>query len=168
LNFTCNHDENKNAGSSYERLGAAHDAFLVLTFTIPGTPLIFGGQEAGLNRKLLFFDKDEIDWSKTVDYTPLYQSLVKLRKDNIALWSGTDGGRMKRIYTNRNDKVFAFYRENKGNTVLVIINFSHESIECMVDFTLKDQNFKNYFYPGDPLSQMQLLQPWSYKVFINQ
>lgn len=60
--FTSNHDENSWYGTVFERFGAAAEAFAALTATMNSLPLIYGGQEAGLDQSLAFFDKDEIDW----------------------------------------------------------------------------------------------------------
>ncbi len=58
LQFTSNHDENSWNGTEYERLGEAVKAMAILSFTVPGMPLIYTGQEAALNKRLLFFEKD--------------------------------------------------------------------------------------------------------------
>jgi len=76
LNFTCNHDENSWQGSAIERLHYYLEPLTILTFTLPGIPLIYSGQEAGNYRRLKFFDKDEIEW-KEDKMTPLYQNISK-------------------------------------------------------------------------------------------
>lgn len=58
--FTSNHDENTWNGTEFERLGEAAEMFAALTYVIPGMPLIYNGQEAGFNKRLEFFEKDEI------------------------------------------------------------------------------------------------------------
>lgn len=50
MNFITNHDENSWNGSEYRRLGAAVPAMAALTFTLPGIPLIYSGQEVGNTR----------------------------------------------------------------------------------------------------------------------
>ncbi len=64
-------------GQVFERLGEGHKAFAVLTFTIPGMPLIYSGQEAGMKKRLEFFEKDQIDWSD-MSLTPFYTKLNQL------------------------------------------------------------------------------------------
>ena len=66
LYFTTNHDENSWNGSVFERYGATHLLHTVLTFTIDGMPLLYSGQEAGLNKRLKFFEKDEIAWGNYI------------------------------------------------------------------------------------------------------
>jgi len=166
LNFTSNHDENKNTGSAIERMGDSLKAFQVLSFTMPGSPLIFSGQEAGLNRKLLFFDKDEIDWSLTKEYTPFLKSLVKLKKENKALWSGVAGGMMQRLYTDKNDKVFAYRRVDTMNQVVVVINLSNENHTFFLDVDINNNQYFSFFSNENLCSNSIQLIAWGFDVFI--
>ena len=45
-----------------EKYGAGFEAFAVLAATLPGIPLIYGGQEGQLDKRIAFFEKDAIDW----------------------------------------------------------------------------------------------------------
>jgi glycosidase len=45
MQFITNHDENSWNGTIEERLGDASKAMAVLTYTVPGMPLIYSGQE---------------------------------------------------------------------------------------------------------------------------
>jgi glycosidase len=65
MNFITNHDENSWAGTEYERMGNYVKGFAALTYLMPGIPMIYTGQEAGLNKRLRFFEKDTISWSDT-------------------------------------------------------------------------------------------------------
>ncbi len=61
MQFITNHDLNTWDGDEYERLGDSPvDAFTVLTFTLPGMPLTYTGQEEPLKKRLKFFDKDTV------------------------------------------------------------------------------------------------------------
>ena len=62
MNFVTNHDENTWAGTIKERMGDAGDAMAVFTFTFEGMSLIYNGQEAILNKRLEFFERDPIEW----------------------------------------------------------------------------------------------------------
>ena len=55
LYFTTNHDENSWNGTVFERYGNKHLLQAILAFTIDGMPLLYSGQEAGLNKRLKFF-----------------------------------------------------------------------------------------------------------------
>ena len=72
--FTTNHDENSWNKPVFDRYGKQHFQLFVLCATMDrGMPLIYGGQEVGLDHSLKFFDKDEIDWTKTEDHLNLFQ-----------------------------------------------------------------------------------------------
>ena len=132
LNFTTNHDENSWNGTVFERYGEGHLAFATLAFTVQGMPLVYSGQEAGLNWRLRFFDKDTIKWDN-IAHEAFYTSLLKLKKENKALWSGAAGGTVKRINTDNKEKVYAFQREKDGNTVTVMLNLSGEEQQTQLE-----------------------------------
>ncbi len=57
MNMVTNHDLNSWEGTEFDRLGNLSDAFAVLSYTLPGMPLIYTGQETGMNRAFEFFEK---------------------------------------------------------------------------------------------------------------
>ncbi len=165
--FTSNHDENKNAGSAIERMGSAYKALAVLTYIVPGMPLIFSGQEVGLSRKLNFFDKDIIDWSKRGgEYERFYKHLNSLRKNNKALWSGYEGGEMVKINTNKNDKVFAVTRKKDDSKVFAVFNLSFEYQDFILGSIEGFEGTRCYFSEDVLKSERLSLHPWGYKVFV--
>src|SRR5450432_468613 len=86
--FTSNHDENSHSGSEYERLGEAALPFAIFSCLYDGLPLIYSGQELPNLKRLLFFDKDRIDWDQPFLFFEFYKTLLWLRKNNPALKSG--------------------------------------------------------------------------------
>ncbi|MEX0637001.1 MAG: alpha-amylase family glycosyl hydrolase, partial [Ferruginibacter sp.] len=60
--FTSNHDENSWNSTAYEKYGINVKALSVFNATWYGIPMIYSGEEAGLNKRLFFFDKDPINW----------------------------------------------------------------------------------------------------------
>ncbi|MFC2083564.1 alpha-amylase family glycosyl hydrolase [Bacteroidota bacterium] len=123
--FTSNHDENSWHGTVYELFGDAVEIFAVITHTINGMPLIYSGQEAGLNKRLLFFDKDEINWQYD-PFAEIYSTLLKLKKDNNVLWNGNNGGITERVLTSNNPDIYAFVREKDDDKIFVILNLTNE------------------------------------------
>ncbi|RIK59261.1 hypothetical protein DCC62_28895 [candidate division KSB1 bacterium] len=123
LYFTSNHDENSWHGTTAELFGGAAEMFAVLTATFNGMPLIYSGQEAGLDKRLRFFDKDQILWRdhKNAD---LYKTLLHLKRQNRALWNGEHGSRLQRVLTTNNADIFAFVREKDGDKVFAALNLS--------------------------------------------
>lgn len=165
MQFITSHDENSWEGTIQERLGDAADAMAALYFTVPGLPLIYSGQEAGLNKRLDFFEKDEIDWSNLTKQT-FYEELIQLKKNNEALWNGTAGGDIHFLPTS-NEHVLAFEREKNGNKVLVIINLSNNKVSTTVNDGLSAGEYKSYFPKAEYIleeNQTIDLEAWDYLV----
>ena len=136
LNFITNHDENSWNGTIEERMGDAGDAMAVLAFTLPGMPLIYSGQEVGLNKRLAFFDKDEIDWN-TNDKRDFYKGLIDLKSDNKSLWNGEYGSDMNAV--NCGGGFMAYSRGDDEDRVWVALNFSEadHSFEIPSEFSFE-------------------------------
>lgn len=122
MRFTSNHDFNSWQGSDAELYGPAHQALAMLSFTLPGMPLIYGGQEAGLAKRLQFFEKDPINW-KTRKLEGFYTQMLALKKHNPALANGQYGAPVELLDVG-NDRVFAFRRKVPRNVVTVVVNLS--------------------------------------------
>jgi glycosidase len=103
-------------------------AVAILAFTLPGVPLIFNGEEAGNGKRVDLFNKTDIDWTHGPDFRKLYETLSSLRCSHPALRYGE--------YVNAsntaNKHVFSFFRLNKKDTVLVIINFRNKKKEVSI------------------------------------
>lgn len=164
--FITNHDENSWNGTEYERMGPAVKAFAVLTYTLPGMPMIYSGQEDALNKRLRFFDKDTIHWG-VFEHQDFYRQLGDLRKEYSALWSGEAGAIMKRIKTSDNESVFAFIRTQDDNGVLVITNLSDGVKQVSMKQSGDERVFIDYFtgeeFTLGPDTEVTLM-PWEYKV----
>jgi len=165
--FTTNHDENSWAGTEFERLGPAVEAFSVLTATVPGMILLYNGQESAFNRRLEFFEKDQIDWNG-YKMQEFFSTLLHLKSRNQALWNGVAGGPMERINTGADASVFAFVREKEGNKVVVVLNLSASVQEAVLQGDRFAGSFTDVF-TGSPVSlapdHAMTLQPWSYYIF---
>jgi glycosidase len=165
--FITNHDENSWNGTVSERMGAGAEAFAVLTYTLPGMPMIYSGQEAGMDKRLRFFAKDTIPWGE-YKYEKLYTSLGQLRKENPALWSGINGGEMKRIKAS--DKaIYAFKRMRDGNELLVLVNLSNKERSFTLKTGKSNIAMMDYFTGEDfKISKGKeiILGKWQYKVLL--
>lgn len=165
--FTSNHDENSWKGSVFERYGIAAKTFAVLCGVVKGMPLIYSGQESGMDKSLRFFDKDTIDWKKS-DFRKIYTVLDDLKNTNKALWNGNYGGEMQLINTDNEKSVFAIYREKDKNKIVAIFNLSPDEIETTLDSESLKGNYKELF-SGKSVSLMnkmtKKLKPWGYSVY---
>lgn len=118
LMFTSNHDENSWAGTEFERMGDAAKVMAVLTFTLPnGQPLIYTGQEMGLNHRFQFFEKDPVPAWEVNEFAQFYQELIKLRHEHPALRPGGKEGRFEVVSAEDSTLVF---RRVLGNDVVTV------------------------------------------------
>jgi len=164
--FTSNHDENSWNGTEFELFGDAARTFSVLTFVMPGIPLIYNGQEAGLNRRLEFFEKDEIDWTHlySEDY---YRHMINLRNNNSALWNGEFGSDLIKFDNSLPSKILSFARQKGNNTVLVICNLSNESVDSTVYSSFFEGIYTNSFTNEELIITTETkfqFDPWQYYV----
>ncbi|WP_425230855.1 alpha-amylase family glycosyl hydrolase [Sphingomonas sp.] len=119
--FTSDHDENSWQGSDAELYRDHLPVFAVLAATLPGMPLVYDGQEAGLNNRLQFFERDPIRWGGYA-LQPFYTRLLALKR-LPALANGAAGAPVAWIETG-DDHVAAFRRVKQGHGVIVVANLS--------------------------------------------
>lgn len=176
LNFLDNHDKNSYESSIMNGFGkdALPEMFAVI-YTIPGAPLIYSGDEVGLNHCLAFMEKDTIDWETTgVSYRDLLGELGAIRSENPALYCGNYGGKIH-YYTTDNKNILTFYRQKDGNLIKCIFNLSKKEqildVTDIVDGTetvlLHGQGsevleMEDYPVTEDELSGEVTLDPWEF------
>ena len=168
IRFITNHDENSWNGTIEERLGAGSKAFAVITFTIPGMPLLYSGQEAGMNKRLKFFEKDTIEWKES-PLKGFYKDLISLRKEHQALWSGKYGGDYTMLINSNPDRVYSFLRKKNNDEILVVINLSDIDRKVSVNWEGKEKKFTEYFSEESVNTSGNMnfnLTPWEYKIYI--
>jgi cyclomaltodextrinase len=168
MTFTDNHDKNSWEENQYANFGDGLPACMVLCSVVNGMPLIYSGQEAGLNRSLLFFDKDVIEW-KQHPFADLYRKLFHVKRNNQALWNGAYGGEMIRIVNNKMEQVISFLREKNGNKVISVFNFSAAPETVMLHTKYYTGMYTDAF-TGEPYElkteDTMTLPAWGYKVLV--
>jgi cyclomaltodextrinase / maltogenic alpha-amylase / neopullulanase len=168
MTFTDNHDKNSWAGNQFSNFGDGIKAAMVLAAVVNGMPLVYSGQEAGLDRSLAFFDKDLIQW-KAHPFFDFYKQLFALKHKNQALWNGSWGGEMIRIFNNQPDKVISFSREKNGDKVIAVINFSDQPVIVKLESKHQEGNYTELF-SGIPYnltgSDEVPLGAWGYLVLV--
>lgn len=142
--FTSNHDENSWNGTDEGLFGANFQNFAVLAATINGMPLVYNGQESGLDKQLEFFEKDAIAW-KEYKYQDFYSTLFDLKDRNQALWNGQYGGEFERISNGRGEDVYSFRRIRDDSEVLVILNFSNETLDTKITELDPETEYRDVF-----------------------
>ncbi|MES2780410.1 MAG: alpha-amylase family glycosyl hydrolase [Bacteroidota bacterium] len=134
LFFITNHDENSWNGTVTEKYGNDWKLYSALCYTLPQSfPLIYSGEEAGLNRRLSFFEKDPIldkEWKDTSRYG-WYRDMTQLKHQNKALWNTPETSFTELEWTVKDttisNHVYAFTRKNGAAEVTVLINFGNTS-----------------------------------------
>jgi glycosidase len=167
MQFTTNHDENTWSGSEYERLGKnAVDAFTVLTYTIPGMPLTYTGQEEPLLKRLHFFDKDTVGF-KNYERKELISKLNQLKAQNKALWPVSYKGSFLGLRNTAPNEVLSFIRFKKKTQVLCLFNFSDKEQTFKISDEITEE-FNTYI--GETVTaktnQDIKLKPWGYSVLV--
>lgn len=170
MRFTSNHDENSWNGTEFERMGEGARTFAVLTFTFPGIPLIYSGQESAMNRRLRFFDKDTIPWGN-YPLESFYTKLIELKKKHTLLNAGETGGDFIKVQTSRDQVVYAFIRRADKNQIFVLLNFSGQTQTAKLKGTDYPGNYEEAFTGeqrnfGD--NENFTLKAWEYQVFIKK
>jgi 1,4-alpha-glucan branching enzyme len=101
----------------------------VVTFTAPGIPMLFQGQEMLENQQ--FSDTRPVDWSKTVVWTNivrLYKDLTRLRRNLDGVSPGLKGDQISFLQIDNSNKLLAYRRWKSGapsQDVVVVANFAN-------------------------------------------
>lgn len=166
--FTSNHDENSWQGTTQERLGEAAESFAVLSYLLPGMPLIYSGQEAGLNKRLAFFEKDPISWQAS-RMRNIYQTLNELVETEEALWQGPYQGSFELVNTANDALILVFIRRQGNSEVVGLFNLSPAEQEVQLYGEAVKGIYKNAF-TGQALEMVpgvtQTFEPWGYGVLV--
>ena len=168
MQFITNHDENSWKGSEFERMGDGVETFAVMTFTIPGMPLLYSGQEVGMDKRLRFFHKDTVTYTEN-NYPAFYKSLIDLKTDNKVLWNGAAGGDFEILDAN-SDIVFAFKRFTDETELFVLLNLSGNAQDITVPEGINGA-YTDYFTQQSVVmseGEELTLNSWDYKVLIEK
>lgn len=166
--FTTNHDENSWNGTETEMFGDGAKAFYVLCATLNGMPLLYSGQEAGLNKRLKFFDKDPIAWGNYSD-ADFYTRLLSLKRRNNALLHSESAGSFAKILNNNPDQVYSFYRRKGKDEVVVVLNLSNKEAKVKFDRFLFAPSYTELFTDKKGtlnIGEEITLKPWEYRVYV--
>lgn len=161
--FTSNHDENSWNGTEYEKYGAMSIPLAVFSCTWNGMPLIYSGQELPNEKRLLFFDKDEINWGPVCKLHNLYKKLLTLKMEHPALKAGMDDVSTRFIHTDHEDKMLCYARRCGDREVLVFLNLSQWPLGVTIYEDLRLDQYESLFEPGGG-SQLQIPE-FGYAVF---
>lgn len=169
MNMITNHDLNSWEGTEFERLGDLNRAFAVLSFTLPGMPLIYTGQETGMNRAFEFFQKDTPPtWEPHNEYFDFYSKLSHLKHTQKALDAGVEGGELIKLNAT-SPSIYAFERKKDNSDVIVITNLGNEAARVQLEGApdLAEGEWIDFFN-GTSANYPETLEPGAYTVLIKR
>ncbi|HWA87392.1 MAG TPA: alpha-amylase family glycosyl hydrolase [Opitutus sp.] len=164
LYYTTNHDENSWAGTVFERLGGGVRPFAVLSFMLDGIPLIYDGQEVGLDHRLAFFEHDPIAWPHDHPLTAFYRTLCGLKHTEPALAAGAS---VRRIPTTKNESIYAILRSRGGSRVVAFLNLTARDVTADAFDPALAGRWRDVFTGADTTVASTLpltLRSWEYRV----
>lgn len=129
LRFTTNHDETMWDATPPELFDGAEgaEAAFVLATTVPGTPLVYNGQELGVADTVSFFARTPYDWDEENDVRSFYREYLTLYRDSPALHEGTFD-----VLTPEADDALLFSRSSEDREMLVAVNVRDEATTVAV------------------------------------
>ncbi|WP_324719283.1 alpha-amylase family glycosyl hydrolase [Salinimicrobium sp. HB62] len=145
MNFVTNHDENSWNGTVRERMGEAAEAMVALTYSIPGMPLIYSGQEYDMDKRLKFFEKDSIPKTKGTMW-PLLEKLGQLKTSTPALHGAKEAADYNRLKTSADKQVLAFERTKDGERIIYVANLSDKPVDFQLEL---DEDLAPYIGKSD-------------------
>ena len=163
LRYVTNHDIAHDSTRARRYRGGA-DAFTVVTTTLPGTPLVYNGQESGLDVPLDERTRVTTQPNFAADrHRPLMTRLLDLYRDNQAL----SRGRYAKLPTDHDQSVFAFARRHGTATVLTIANLCAEARTVTIQTGGYEGAYTDVF-SGTPArveaSVTLRLPPWGFRI----
>ena len=165
MNMITNHDLNSWEGTEFDRYGKAVETFAVLSYTLPGMPLIYTGQEVGMDRAFEFFKKDVPPTCEKNEHFKFYKKLNLLKRRTTSLNAGTSGAQMVR-YNTENPNAYVFSRVNDKDGVYVFVNLSGADVNLKYEGAApeKSGSVVNFFTDEEEAFPTSL-KPWEYKVY---
>ncbi|MEK9516557.1 MAG: alpha-amylase family glycosyl hydrolase [Flavobacteriaceae bacterium] len=171
LNYTLTHDVNSWQGTPKELYGDAYHMLTALTYVYPGMPLLYSGQEYDLDKRLLFFEKDDFPKRKG-ETMRLLKDLGTLKNTSDALTVGENqagysslSSKVKMNFGAEN-QIFAFQRTGLKDTLVFIANMSEKYGQFTLDL---DGKFSQYPKNQDKIlssSYEYVMKPWEYWILI--
>jgi glycosidase len=160
LRFSSNHDLCAWHQPGMERYGSeAAKTAAVLTFTLPGVPLIYNGQEIGNRTPLPLFDRVPIDWEQgyTHDLRATYACLGRLRRQ----YGSLRGGDAHLLMQLADRNILGIVRTGEEETTYVLVNCSLEpqSLDMTDLLSTRPATLLGATLPGDDASARKIELP---------
>jgi cyclomaltodextrinase / maltogenic alpha-amylase / neopullulanase len=163
MRYTTNHDISHEE-SMQARYRGGVDAFAVVSNNLPGKPLVYNGQETGLDHRLDEHTRitTQPDFANNA-HRRFYSTLLHLYRDSQAL----SRGQYTKLRASNSAAVLAFARRHGTATVLTIVNLSATPQTVSLDVGGFEGGYTDAFTGGRIRLKSTLkrhLRPWGYQV----
>ena len=140
LRFTTNHDETMWDATPPELFGGMEGskAAFVLSMTMPGTPLVYNGQELGVSDTVSFFARTPYDWDQDASITAFYQQSLTLFRSSPALQDGD-----LEVLTPGAEDVLVYSRATDSREMVVAVNVREDAKTVAVPSAYSDASLVN-------------------------
>lgn len=124
LRFSTNHDENSwdNLPQTVFTTVDGSRAAFVFMLSLPGTPLVYNGQEVGYATRINLFEKYVIAWNASPELRKWYEEVLKLYGSSNVLKKGDI------TMMNAGDDVVAIKRTYEGQELVTLINVRNKAV----------------------------------------
>lgn len=121
MRFVSNHDLNAWHVPAARRYRRSMKAAYVLTFVLPGVPMVYTGDEVASEARLDLFERVEVDYSRDESNMRAHiAALSKLRAEHVALRRGA----LRWYAIEQRDEILALERTHQHESVFVLVNLS--------------------------------------------
>jgi glycosidase len=166
LRFTTNHDESMWDATPVELFGglAGSEAAFVLATTMPGAPLVYNGQELGVQDTVSFFARTPYDWSRAADnpLTAFYTNYLRLRQASTALRRGTLS-----VLTPAAEDALLYTRSFDDETMLIAVNVRDQATRIPVPAAYRGDGWSDAFADTSVVADTLDLAPYGYRILRN-
>lgn len=165
MNMITNHDLNSWEGTEYERYGKYLPAMTVLTYVLPGMPLIYTGQEVALDRALEFFFRDPVGEFASLNQpasrgsrtTAMYKVLNDLKHRYPQLAAGQQNIDFAKVADPENQLLIIRSLPDEDASIFCAINFGTTAMTIPAMANIAKEI---YFFGADGLMpKSNLLEP---------
>jgi len=162
LRFITNHDETAYDAppptlfNSIEGSKAAAAALM----SLPGVPLLYNGQEVGVDENLDFFEDNTIDWDANPELREWYTNYLNVRQSSEALVHGTTTWLVP-----GEENALVYSRETPDETVIVMVNVRDENTVVRFPDFLHGAVFEDLLTEEEHRSVEVVLEPYQVYLF---
>jgi glycosidase len=161
LRFTTNHDETAWDAPPTEIFGGEEgaEAAFVLATSMPGVPLIYNGQELGIQDTISFFEATPYDWSTQNETRSFYANYVAFYAESEALRNGD-----YEVLTPDAEDAVILSRSAGDEELLVLVNVRDKAVDMQIPAEYTEETLVDVL-TGQSVPGMDLtLDPYAYHI----